>query len=97
MATEADQAVREWARKNGRLGGKARLVKMSAEERHRIAKLAAQARWAKQAGGPDSPDGGPERPIKGGATSIMLSSRRTPRRVASLSLPLFELEAHLAA
>ncbi len=34
----------------GRRGGKARLKKMTAEERSRIARLAAQARWAKHKG-----------------------------------------------
>ena len=34
----------------GRRGGKARLKKMTAEERSRIARLAVQARWAKHKG-----------------------------------------------
>jgi hypothetical protein len=32
----------------GRKGGRARTVKMTAEERSRIAKLGGQARWAKK-------------------------------------------------
>lgn len=32
----------------GRLGGKARLVKLSRKERQRIARRAIRARWAKQ-------------------------------------------------
>jgi len=49
MATFEDQLA-EWAAANGRRGGKARLTKMTAEERTRVAKLAARARWTKKAG-----------------------------------------------
>lgn len=63
----------EW----GRRGGNARREKTTAEERSRIAKLAAKARWAKKAS-PDGPEGGPDndqRPIR---TGILLSARRRP-------------------
>lgn len=46
----------------GRRGGKARLTTMTAEDRTRIARLAAQARWAKKADAPDPTDPkGPKR------------------------------------
>jgi hypothetical protein len=42
----ANDAV-EFARKGGRKGGKARALKLSAEQRSEIARAAAQARWKK--------------------------------------------------
>jgi hypothetical protein len=65
----------------GRRGGKARLSKMTTEERRRIAKLAAQARWGKKAETP-TPDPndpkGPGRDQQGAEAGIMLNSRRKP-------------------
>lgn len=59
----------------GRIGGKARLVKMTAEERQRIAKLAARARWAKGKTAPDPTDPtdpqGPNRDRRGDETGIL--------------------------
>lgn len=46
-------SVTEWTKKIGRIGGKARLTKMTAEERSRIARLAARARWGKKTAAPD--------------------------------------------
>lgn len=43
----------------GRRGGKARLTSMTAEERRRIARLAARARWGKKAETPTPPPSGP--------------------------------------
>ena len=40
----------------GRRGARARMTKMTAEERTRIARLAAQARWGKKATAPDPTD-----------------------------------------
>lgn len=60
MATKLHPAVFEFLSERARKGGKARLTKMTAEERTRIAKLAAQARWAKKPDGPDPGD--PKRP-----------------------------------
>ncbi|MGA8619727.1 MAG: hypothetical protein WB660_14570 [Candidatus Sulfotelmatobacter sp.] len=40
----------------GKRGARARMIKMTAEERRRIAKHAAQARWAKKAAAPDPND-----------------------------------------
>ncbi|MGH9505256.1 MAG: hypothetical protein ACRD20_20575 [Terriglobales bacterium] len=39
------ESVRDYLAKIGKKGGKARLVKMSAEERKEIARRGAQARW----------------------------------------------------
>jgi hypothetical protein len=41
------QSVREYLAKIGKKGGKARLKKMTAEQRKAVARKAAQARWAK--------------------------------------------------
>jgi hypothetical protein len=75
----------------GRRGGKARLVKMTAEERTRIAKLAAQARWGKKADAPEPPNpngpGSPDRDRQGAEAGIMLNSRRKAAAAAS-SVPV---------
>lgn len=83
----------------GRRGGKARLVKMSAEERTRIAKLAATARWAKKAGPPAPTDpnnpGGPGRDQQHAEAGILLSPRRRP--CATAPSPSSERSRALAA
>lgn len=87
---ENELAVNEHAAALGRRGGKARLVKMTAEERTRVAKLAAQARWAKRADAPDPNDPkGPKGDPHVEGTGIMLSApRRGPTRCRpSLSSP----------
>jgi hypothetical protein len=66
MADEAIMRKDPLAVEFGRRGGKARLTSMTAEERRRIAKLAAEARWKKKSTTPDptdpnSPDGLVER------------------------------------
>ena len=43
------QVMAEMGRKGGRIGGKRRLETMTDRERSRVAKRAAQARWAKHA------------------------------------------------
>jgi hypothetical protein len=73
--------------------GKARLVKMTAEERTRIARLAAQARWAKKPNAPDPTDPkGPKHDEQSSETGIM-STRRACRRppVSTTQPTLFEL------
>ena len=55
--------------------GRSRLTKMTAEERTRIAKLAAQARWGRKAEAPDPTDpGGPHRDQQGAEAGIMSNS-----------------------
>jgi len=90
MADEVnDPAVVEYLRRRASRAGKARLTSMTAEDRRRVAKLAAQARWKKKKGGPDgggSPDGsnggnGGSRPI---STGIMSTGRRLPKPCKSL-------------
>ena len=79
MAENVATAKDEHAAALGRLGGKARLTKMTAEERSRIAKLAAEARWGKKAEAPDPTDPkGPHRDQQGAEAGIMLSGRRKP-------------------
>ena len=63
---KAVDLISAYAAEIGRRGGKARLTKMTAEERTRVAKRAAQARWGKKGHVPDptppTPDpNGPER------------------------------------
>jgi hypothetical protein len=41
------ETVKEYLAKIGRRGGKARLTKMTAEERRRVARKAVNTRWAK--------------------------------------------------
>jgi hypothetical protein len=41
------EEVKQYLAKIGRKGGKARLTKMTSEERIRVARQAAEARWAK--------------------------------------------------
>src|SRR4051794_24335911 len=63
--TEKDPLAVEF----GRRGARARMTKMTPEERRRIARLAAKARWSKKPTVPDGPDGGPDgdsRPIRTG-------------------------------
>jgi hypothetical protein len=47
-AKTVSQIMAEMGRKGGKIGGKRRLVTMSAAERKRIAKSAAKARWSKK-------------------------------------------------
>ena len=47
-----DPAAVRLGRKGGKKGGKARAEKMTAEERSEAARKAAEARWAKDPGGP---------------------------------------------
>lgn len=67
----------------GKRGARARMTKMTAEERRRVAKRAAQARWGKKADAPN-PDGpkGPNRDERRGP-GIMLSARRRPASASS--------------
>lgn len=72
----------------GRRGGKSRLVKMTAEARSRVARLAARARWAKKAGDPPPvpPDpNGPHRDVQSAEAGIMLSRERKPASPASVT------------
>lgn len=92
MATNNISAeMREWFSGMGRKGGKARLVKISPEERKRIAKLAAQARWAKNQPPPllpFPPDGKPRdsQPL---ASDNKKDYVNRYRRFHPRSLPLF--------
>jgi hypothetical protein len=61
MATDSAK-IQLTCEEAGRRGGKARLTKMTAEDRRRIAQLAAAARWGKKATAPDPTDPqGPKR------------------------------------
>lgn len=72
----------------GRRGGKARLTKMTAEERTRIAKLAAQARWGKKAAAPDPTDPkGPKRDQQGEGPGILSSPRISCRPSHAKNIP----------
>lgn len=75
-ATAKDPLMAEF----GRRGGKSRMTKMTAEERRRVAKLAAQARWSKKGTTPEPPPNGPspDRDAQGAEAGIMLNSRRRP-------------------
>jgi hypothetical protein len=80
MADEArDPAVVEYLRRSASRAGKARLTSMTAEQRKRVAKLAAEARWRKKTTSPEPTDPkGPDsdaRPIR---TGIMLNGPRRP-------------------
>ncbi len=48
LSTEALEYFRKQGAKGGKIGGKARLEKMTPEERSAVAKKAAAARWAKK-------------------------------------------------
>lgn len=79
MATNERETltVAEWQKKIGRMGGKARLTKMTAEDRKRVAKLAAQARWGKKA---DAPDPNDPKGSKGDQKPSILLSRKPCRQ-----------------
>ena len=80
-----------------RRGGLARAKKLTSEERTRIAKLAAQARWAKKATAPDPND--PKASKREGRPRPGIMSTRKPCRRTGLPLkqprlfenPLFEI------
>ena len=46
-ASEISRVMAAMGRRGGKIGGKRRLTTMTAEERKKVAKKAAQARWAK--------------------------------------------------
>lgn len=103
MATELEKAMilKEYFRERASRAGTARRNKLSPEERKRIAKLAAQARWKKKNGGPDG-SGSPG--SNGGSlgsasdnTKDYVNRRRPPCRITRLSLPLFDQEFKRAA
>jgi hypothetical protein len=83
MATQTDPAVFKFLSERARKGGKARLTKMTAAERTRIARLAANARWGKKAGSPVPPDpngpSSPDRDRQGAEAGIMLTRRAAHR------------------
>lgn len=66
----------------GRRGARARMTKLSAEQRRQIARNAAQARWAKKTQPPQPPDpqgpGSPDRDGQYAEAGIMLSYPRRP-------------------
>ena len=63
----------------GRIGGEARARKLTSEDRTRIAKLAAHARWARKLAAPDPTDPtDPQGPIRELQKSGILSSSRRP-------------------
>jgi hypothetical protein len=62
---------------SGRRAGKARLTSMTAEERKRIARLAAKARWAKKPEAPDPNDPKGTKPDQQPRPGIM-SSQAVP-------------------
>jgi hypothetical protein len=87
MADELVVAKDPLAVEFGRRGGKSRLTKMTAEERSRIARLAAQARWGKKAIAPDPNDpNGPHRDRQCAEAGIMTTSRRPAHRATSARL-----------
>ena len=88
MATNPENSLSEVAAAMGRRGGKARLTKMTADERTRIAKLAAQARWGKKAGAPDPTDPqGPKRDQQGDGVGIMSTPRIACRPSHAKNVP----------
>lgn len=96
MADEAITQKDPLAVEFGRRGGKSRLTKMTAEERTRVAKLAAQARWAKKAEAPDPTDPqGPNHDEESRGPDIMLNGRRPATSAASSHLSVRSL-AHAA-
>ena len=64
-------------------GGFARAKKLTPEERTRIAKLAAQARWAKKATAPDPTDPQGPQPGEQPPKTGILSTPRIPCRTAT--------------
>lgn len=64
----------------GRIGGAARARKLTPDQRRDIARRAAQARWGKKAGSPETPDPndpkGPHRDQQGAEAGILLSRHR---------------------
>jgi hypothetical protein len=80
---------------NARRAGKARLTKMTAEERKRVAELGAEARWGKKIDAPD-PKGpkGPKgpKPDQQPSRSIMLNRKPCRQTGIPLTHPtLFEI------
>jgi hypothetical protein len=47
---ELPESVRDFFRRQGKIGAKRRYKKLSPEQRTRVARIAAQARWAKVKG-----------------------------------------------
>jgi hypothetical protein len=85
MAKQPKEITRELFEESGRRGGAARAAKLTPAERTRIAKLAAQARWAKKATAPDPTDPqGPKRDPGGESSGIM--STRKPCRQTGVAL-----------
>lgn len=92
MATTRHPAVLEFLSERARKGGKARLTKMTAEERTRVAKLAAEARWHKKTSpDPNNPQG--TKRDKQGEGSGITSTRKPCRQTGvPISQPtLFEI------
>jgi hypothetical protein len=83
MASQPKEITRELFEESGRRGGKARLVKMTSEQRSRIARLAAQARWGKKAGGPDPTD--PNGPGRDDQPKPGIMSTRKPCRQTGIT------------
>lgn len=49
-SSEISRVMAAMGRRGGRIGGKRRLMTMTAEQRRKVAQKAAQARWTKQEG-----------------------------------------------
>lgn len=97
MAHEAkDPAVIEYLRRSASRAGKARLTSMTAEDRKRVAKLAAQARWAKKLDAPDPTDPkGPKRDQQGEGPGIMSTPRIACRPSHAKNIPRLAAPAAL--
>jgi hypothetical protein len=66
MANQMAVAKDALAVEFGRRGARARMTKMTAEERSRVAKRAAQARWQKKAEAPEPTPTDPQGPGRDG-------------------------------
>lgn len=80
----AVDVISAYAAEIGRRGGKARLTKMTSEQRREVARRAAHARWGKKQEAPQPPDPkGPDRDQQGAESGIMLTGRRPPVTASS--------------
>ena len=84
----------------GRRGARARMTKMTAQERSRIARNAAQARWQKKATAPDptptDPQGPQGRDQQWAEAGIMSTPRRRPTVGVPSNNPPVRSRAHAA-
>jgi hypothetical protein len=100
MAKTSDNpALFAFLSERARKGGKARLTKMTAEERSRVARLGAQARWGKktEAPPPNDPKGPKRDPQRQGILSTRKPCGRTGASLPPLTIVEVRESAHGAA